>query len=264
MKSNKPCKFVGRPGGCRLGTQCKFSHGGVSANSYGQGPPRASRNTPRRELSNSEVEFRSWRFMIPRDGDPAVPLGPQLSKFFQKSAELVESDTGTLQDVISRLASPGGLLRIRELADQDLSSLTDGTKLRRFLSQHFHFFRTLAHPDVLSSIILEQPVGDILTCIYGFSGQRAVGLFSFTAQVLLGIPEATLPAASPSATEVFEVAFLIFAKVIDLNGGAQIHPELPPLVESSRRLSTRSSNPTAREPARNRGRIYRGSNSGSG
>ncbi|KAB2569025.1 NFX1-type zinc finger-containing protein 1 [Lasiodiplodia theobromae] len=169
--------------------------------------------------------------MIPRDGDPVVPLGPQLSKFFQKSAELVESDTGTLQDVIFRLSSPGGLSRIRELADQDLSSLADSMKLRRFLGQHVHLFRTLANPDVLSSIILEQPIGDILICIYGFNGQRAVGLFSFTAQVLSGLPKAILPAASPPITEVFEATFLIFTKVIDLNGGAQIHQELPRLVE---------------------------------
>lgn len=166
------------------------------------------------------------------DGQQARPLRADLSKFFQQSAKLVATDPGTLQDVVSRLASVGGLSRIQELVDQDLSSLPDTMKIQRFLGQHAQFFKTLAHPDVLSSILLEQPIGDLFTFLYGFNGQRAVKLFSFTAQVLLALPQEDMQASAQPATEVFNDSFLVLAKVIDLNGGAQIHPDIAAIVET--------------------------------
>ncbi|GME50786.1 nf-x1 finger and helicase domain protein [Neofusicoccum parvum] len=105
-------------------------------------------------------------------------------------------------------------------------------KIQRFLDQHAQFFKTLAHPDVLSSILLEQPIGDLFTFLYGFNGQRAVKLFSFTAQVLLALPQDDMQASAQPATEVFEDSFLVLAKVIDLNGGAQIHPDIAAIVET--------------------------------
>ncbi|KAL1630615.1 hypothetical protein SLS54_000486 [Diplodia seriata] len=179
-----------------------------------------------RNLSNTEVEFRNWRFMIPKEGSLPELLGPQLSTFFQKGAELVASDPGIRQDVISRLASSGGLARIRELAELDFSSLNDRMKLRRFLSYHLPFFQLITHPDVLSSILLEQPLGDLFTFLYGINGQRAIRLFSFVAEALSDISGDKWPAASPPMTEAFQLTFQVFSRLIDINGGAQINPEI--------------------------------------
>lgn len=193
MKNTKPCRFNNRPGGCRFGATCKFSHDNDPQNLNGSahritdnGP---STRTLQREMSNSEVEFRTWRFMVPKDADYAPPLGSRLSKFFEKSSELVITDPGTRQDVISRLASAGGRLRIQELVDQDLSGITDGIKLQKFMSLHVPFFQALVNPDIFSSIILEQPVSKLITFLYGLNGQRAIKLFLLTAQILLDLPK---------------------------------------------------------------------------
>lgn len=232
MSGSKPCRFINRPGGCRFGASCKFSHAAHP------GSAQTHRSLPsgqKREVSSSEAEFRTWRFLIPKDGDPVVPLGPELSKFFQKSAELVSSDTGTLQDVISRLASSGGLSRIREMVEQEVSSLSGSMKLRRFLSQHVPFFKALTHPDVLSSILLEQPLAGIFTTLYGIGGQRAVKVFSFTAEVLYVLVEkgALAPSYAPSFSdvEIFNASFQVLAMILDHNGGAPIHEELRDLVK---------------------------------
>lgn len=164
--------------------------------------------------------------MIPKDGNVPAPLGPQLSIFLRKGAELVASDAGIRQDVISRLASTGGLARVRELAEQDFSPLSDSMKLRRFLSHHVPFFQIVTHPDVLCSILLEQPLGDLFTFLYGINGQRAVPFFSFIAQVLPEIITTTLPTTSPSREEIFQLTFFALAKVIDINGSAQINPDI--------------------------------------
>ncbi|KAL1644160.1 hypothetical protein SLS58_004440 [Diplodia intermedia] len=190
-----------------------------------------------RNLSNTEVEFRNWRFMIPNEGDlHARPLGPELSIFFQKGAELVACDAGIRQDVTSRLASPGGLARVRELVELDFSSLNDRVKFRRFLTYHIHFFQIITHPDVLSSIILEQPLGSLFTFLYGINGQRTIRLFSFITDLLSNAADDATPAGSLSMTEVFHLTFQVFAKIIDINGGAQIHPDIANLAEVFSRL----------------------------
>ncbi|OJD33889.1 nf-x1 finger and helicase domain protein [Diplodia corticola] len=231
MANQKPCRFFRQPGGCRFGSSCKFSHGAASL----PDPNRTHRRpTPNenRNLSNSEVEFRNWRFMIPKEGDLPAPLGPQLSTFFQKGAELVASDAGIRQDVISRLASSGGLARVRELAEQDYASLNDRMKLRRFLGCHVPFFQIITHPDVLSSIVLEQPVGNLFTFVYGINGQRALQLFSLIADLLSNVSGDTWPAASLPVEEVFQLTFHVLSKLIDINGGAHINPDVTKLAAS--------------------------------
>ncbi|OMP88721.1 NFX1-type zinc finger-containing protein 1 [Diplodia seriata] len=184
-----------------------------------------------RNLSNTEVEFRNWRFMIPKEGNLPELLGPQLSTFFQKGAELVACDPGIRQDVISRLASPGGLARVRELVELDFSSLNDRVKLRRFLTYHMHFFQIITHPDVLSSIILEQPLGSLFTFLYGINGQRTIRLFSSITDLLSNVAGDATPTGSLSMTDVFQLTFQVFAKIIDINGGAQINPDIANLAE---------------------------------
>lgn len=228
MVAAKPCRFENRPGGCRFGASCRFSHVGVQTSASSEGGRPTTDES--RSIPTTEAEFRNWRFMIPKDGHHPDALGPQLSKFFQKGAELVVSDPGIRQDVIMRMASTGGLSRVRELTEQDTVSLTDSMKLRRFLSQHVPFFRILTHPDVLSSILLEQPLGDLLTFLYGFNGHRAVQLFSFIAQVLSDASKGDLPPASPSVAEIFQLVLLALSKVVDVNSGAQIHPDISKLV----------------------------------
>ncbi|KAF4541309.1 Nf-x1 finger and helicase domain protein [Lasiodiplodia theobromae] len=223
-KKKQPCRLFHRPGGCRYGASCRFSHATPLASSTET--PRRPTQDKNRGLSNTEVEFRNWRFMIPMDGNRLAPLGPQLSTFLRKGAELVASDPGIRQDVISRLASTGGLARVRELAEQDFSSLGDSMKLRKFLSHHVPFFQIITHPDVLCSILLEQPLGDLFTFLYGINGQRAVAVFSFIAQVLPDTIATTLPATSPSREEIFQLTFFALAKVIDINGSAQINPDI--------------------------------------
>lgn len=230
MPAKQPCKFLNRPEGCRFGASCKFSHVFVQAPAL-NGEPRRPAATRNHNISTTEAEFRNWRFMIPKDGDYPDTLGPRLSKFFQKGAELVDSDPGIRQDVVTRMASVGGLVRIRELAEQDTTSLTDSMKLRRFLSQHIPFFQILTHPDVLSSILLEQPLGDLFSFLYGFNGRRAIQLFSFITQALSTLSEGSLPQASPSVANLFQLSLLALSKVVDINGGAQIHPEISSLVE---------------------------------
>ncbi|KAH7021747.1 putative NF-X1 finger and helicase domain protein [Macrophomina phaseolina] len=201
MEKRRACRYVTRSEGCRFGETCKFSHD--LQNSLSNHP-----------VSTSEADFRKWRFQIPKNASELVAIDPEIR-----------------QAVISELASDGGLMCIKELADQDLGTVPEKLKVRRFMSQYLPFFQTLAHPDVMSSVILEQPLGDIFTSLYGLSGQRAIRIFSFTAEILINLL-GDCNAISHSLPNVFEAVFLVFSRIIDVNGGAQINPGIPSIVET--------------------------------
>ncbi|KAF2138624.1 uncharacterized protein K452DRAFT_256255 [Aplosporella prunicola CBS 121167] len=240
MPPKKACRFFATPAGCHYGKRCKFAHSNraeVHNNSTPQG--RSNLQGPRRESaprvgSTSEAELRTWRFQIPKDGEYALPLGPELSRFFQKAAELVASEPETRQAVVSRLASAGGLVRIRELIDRDMEVDPMPRKTRKFKSQYIPFFQTISHPDVLASIVLEQSVGSIYNFLYGVAGQRFIKLASFTEEMLTALVGTIETNDSQPLPDIFDVVLLVFSKVVELNGGAKIHLEIPPIIDALR------------------------------
>ncbi|KAL1965266.1 hypothetical protein VTN77DRAFT_5868 [Rasamsonia byssochlamydoides] len=226
MASQGVCYEFARTGTCKY-KKCKFLHV-----SNGQNPINSTNQAHRQEnkvkpdakngvLSNTERAFRAWRNNIPLDQTAVRPLGAGLGFFFTEARRLIEIDVNILQEVVRNLASEGGLRRIRELTEQDFDNMSPTSKNTTFEHLMLPFLETIAHPNVLASLVLEQAVGTIYNFLFGIAGRRAIRLLTYLADVLT---------ATTSTGETFvrqlEVALLVFSQIVDLNSAAFIQEPL--------------------------------------
>ena len=133
------------------------------------------------------------------------------------------------QQLIARLASDGGLARIKELIDRHVGNCTDDESDALFVELLSPFLRTISHQDVLSSMLLEKPVDDIYTFLFGPSGRRAIPLFRFVSTAVA----ATVSGSSLDAAIVHVGAALaVLRQIVDLNGTALIIQDFHPAVQT--------------------------------
>ena len=168
--------------------------------------------------------------MVPESLHQPRALGQKLPHFFRSAWRLVsEGEIGTRQQVITKLASEGGLHRIKEFTDTTFGNFSDGRKVAILEEALIPFFRVISHEDVLSSLLLETAVDTIYNFLYGPSGRRAIKLFTYVAPTLREI-------ASHSKSDVvatyFEASLSVLQKIIDLNGTALIMTEFQPLLQT--------------------------------
>ncbi|KAK8163164.1 hypothetical protein BKA80DRAFT_295759 [Phyllosticta citrichinensis] len=175
----------------------------------------------------TETTQNTEMWLIPRDDDRIEPLGPELSLFFQTSAKLVDSTSEIRQQVILRLASDGGIARVKELVEDAVLPPRILQRQRRFVSRFLPFFKTISHPDVLNSMILEQHVAQLYGVLYGSNGASAVRIFTFVADLFdkcyedrSDLEDLTDIADQLSATT------RVFSKMIESVGGAQFNPDI--------------------------------------
>ena len=166
--------------------------------------------------------------MVPESVPQARPLGQKLPQFFRLAWRLVsEGEAGTRQQVITKLASEGGLHRIKELTDTKYENVSDGRRAAVLEEAMIPFFRAISHEDVLPSLILETAVDTIYNFLFGPSGRRAISLFKYAAPTLREI-------SSSSETDVVfayvEASLAVLQKIVDLNGTALIMTEFHPLL----------------------------------
>ncbi|EAW11252.1 putative NF-X1 finger and helicase domain protein [Aspergillus clavatus NRRL 1] len=137
-----------------------------------------------------------------------------MATFFRDARTLVEVDANLMQSVINELAGEAGLRVIRELVETNFAQAGASAKSSIFASQVLPLLETISHPQVLSSLVLEQSVGTIFNVLFGINGTRAVLLLSSICDVL----------ASSNKDEAvagwMEVALLVFAKIVDFNSTA--------------------------------------------
>jgi hypothetical protein len=180
-----------------------------------KGPDRAHQpknKTKRTQISNSEAEFRAWRNNVPLEPVSARPLGGKLAYFFQEALRLIEIDANLMQDVIRSLSSEGGLKRVQELIERKFDNMPTTANTDIFACQILPFLRTVSHPNVLASLVLEQAVGTIYNFIFGIDGRRTIPLFSY----ILGVLEAA--GKSEETTVIFlERSLIVFSQILDIN-----------------------------------------------
>ncbi|KAL8718888.1 MAG: hypothetical protein Q9225_004034 [Loekoesia sp. 1 TL-2023] len=222
----EPCPYLGTPKGCFKGQRCKYSHESTASSTNVQSPQSSTRSRPRTEL---ETGFREWTFLIPRQN--ARFQSRELGSFFRLGWELISKDpTETGQQIIKKLATEEGLAMIRALTDEPDESAKLQTRLSNFKDKMLPFFRTISHPDVLSSLILETPLDTICTFLFGPHGRRAIRLFSSTASALgsLALDET---AGDQELTSVAVTASLaVLERLVELNQGAQVIDEFTSIV----------------------------------
>jgi len=154
-------------------------------------------------------------------------------QFFQIGWNLIESeDVGIRQHVITKLGAETGLAIIKTLTDIMDASRKDETTLSIFRDRTLPFYRIISHPDVLSSLILENPIDTIYTFLFGPSGRRGLGAFRFTATALSGM----ILGHSSTNEEVFTIAISsslsVLDRLIEVNQSAQVIEGFTAIIET--------------------------------
>ncbi|KAI9712970.1 MAG: hypothetical protein M1812_006717 [Candelaria pacifica] len=217
-----PCRFFATPQGCKNGENCRYSHGNPGQQTSTVIQPAASQ-----EDVQVEKKFQEWRYQIPRPSTER-PLWNGLGRFFTMGRDvLTAGEPSTKQQIITLLASEGGLYRIKELVERCSASKQRDKQL--FEGALLPFFETITHPKVVSSLILETSIDVIHNFLFGSGGLRGVALFSFASNNLIddsqGNDEGKVLATSLVA------CLGVLQKLIDLNGTAQIMKDFHPAVE---------------------------------
>ena len=166
---------------------------------------------PKKPDIDTEQLMMQFKFKIPRDDarerKNARPLGNELATFLQQALKLVSAGTGPMQEVITRLATEGGILRLKELLHrEDFETMNDDALQHLFETQLLPLLQLLAHPSVLASVIIEVQHATLLNCVYGAGGQKAVAIFGAVVRCLADCGD--------SETEPFEAALTVLAYVL--------------------------------------------------
>ena len=223
--SSKPCRFFGTAKGCPYGKRCRFSH----QSSHTSNAPAAirapipSQTTAGKRGTTNGGNLAQWKFLIPAEPQ-ARGLGTGLNRFLKTAEELVARDFETAQQVITKLATEGGLTRIHEVV-QHLSDDENALGISSdsvFTLELLPLLRTLSHSHVSASLILEGPLETILTFIHGPAGKRGKTIFEFAAQKL----EERVQAGASDSAEELEACVVVLARVVDLHSSAALSGEL--------------------------------------
>lgn len=141
-----------------------------------------------------------------------------------------KEDTEIRQQIIKKLANDEGLAMIKALADEQADSVELKTRLCTFKDRTLPFFRTISHPDILSSLILETPLDTICTFLFGPNGRRASSLFKATA-LALGALACDETAKDEELTSIAVTASLaVLERIVELNQVAQVIADFTSIV----------------------------------
>ncbi|KAI4189062.1 MAG: hypothetical protein L6R41_001729 [Letrouitia leprolyta] len=208
------------------GPECKFSHESAAENAANEKPQKF--RTDQRQLSDIGKRFRDWTFLIPRQ--KASPQIPELGRFFTLGWDLLSVDPTEIgQQVIKKLATEEGLAMIRALTDGQEDN-SPPKSLDVFKDKTLPFLRTLTHPDIESSLILETPLETIFNFLFGPNGRRAVSIFKSTASAI-GSP--TLHVGNHDdefVTIAVTTCLSALERIVELNQGAQVIDQFTAIV----------------------------------
>lgn len=138
--------------------------------------------------------------------------------------------TETGQQIIKKLATEEGLTMIKALVDEQADGVELETRLRKYKDRTLPFFRTISHPDILSSLILETPLDTICTFLFGPNGRRAIKLFKATTSAF-GALAWDETAKDEELTSIAAAASLaVLERIVELNQGAQVIVEFTSIV----------------------------------
>ena len=235
----QPCKYFAE-GTCRFGKKCKYSHDASlstptqTAAASAQRGVNCANGAPAQQQStnqpgtNTQAEFYKWRRDLPSDATEARPLHTRLSSFFEQALKLGSGEAGVTQEIVTSLASEGGMVRIAELVNREFDTFHDAVLKNLFRSQIIPFYRLLSYKNVDWSALLEARVANIYTYLFSPNGQRAVSLFKATARYLT---IATRAKTTEEERAGIDASLAVFAKVMEINATAQVTEPFKPIVD---------------------------------
>ncbi|CAO2654557.1 Nn.00g112900.m01.CDS01, partial [Neocucurbitaria sp. VM-36] len=222
-----PCPYGSR---CKFGTRCRFSHDKTIPVASSSG--RAHRQ-PSKDIG-IEPTCREWTYMIPRSTTAFPRFGSDINTkdFFQIGWNLVESgDTGTRQYVITKLGAETGLAMIKNMTDIMDANEQNEAIVPIFKDRTLPFYRTISHPDVLASLILETPVDSIYTFLFGPSGRRGLSVFLSTATALRKITLKDSQGDEDVSNTAISSSLMVLDRLIEINQSAQVIEGFTTIVE---------------------------------
>lgn len=128
----------------------------------------------------------------------------------------------TKQQIMKKLASEEGLMMIKTLADKISGDSQPDAKVGIFKDAVLPFFRTISHPDVLSSLILETPVDTIYTFLFGPNGRRALDLFMSITAPLGALAENVAAEDGDTLAVAATATLVVLERIVELNQSAQV------------------------------------------
>ncbi|KAI4239984.1 MAG: hypothetical protein L6R40_005416 [Gallowayella cf. fulva] len=223
----KLCPYLGTPKGCFKAQQCKFSHEALAGDDTRTRPLQATaRSRPRTEL---ETGFREWTFLIPRRDMRFQVV--EIGNFFKMGWDLASKEhTETGQQIIKKLAAEEGLAMIKALADEQADGVGLETRLCTFKDRTLPFFRTISHPDIQSSLILETPLETIFTFLFGPNGRRAINLFKATTSALGALASGKTAKDEELSSIAVTASLAVLQRIVELNQSAQVIAEFTSVV----------------------------------
>ena len=155
----------------------------------------------------------------------------EIGTFFKMGWDLASKEhTETGQQIIKKLATEEGLGMIKALVDQQVEGVELETRLRIFKDGTIPFFRTISHPDILSSLILETPLETILTFLFGPNGRRAINIFNATNVALVALARDEIAKDEELTLVAVTASLAVMERIVELNQGAQVIAEFTSIV----------------------------------
>ena len=155
----------------------------------------------------------------------------EVGKFFAVGWDLTrKEDIETGQQIIKKLATEEGLAMIKALADEKLDGVEPKRSLRIFKDRTLPFFRTISHPDILSSLILEVPLDTIYTFLFSLNSRRAINLFKSTTSALGALAWEETAEDEDLASIAVIASLAVLERIVELNQSAQVITEYTSIV----------------------------------
>ncbi|PQE06276.1 NFX1-type zinc finger-containing 1 protein [Rutstroemia sp. NJR-2017a BBW] len=232
-QENTAICFYFQRGRCNRGSNCRFSHDATTTTTTASSSDHT--NSQFREESGIEATCRKWTYMIPKPNTNTSRIRSSpvdIKKFFEIGLSLIESgDAGIRQHIIVKLAAETGLTIIKTLTDIMDATRKDESTVAIFTDMTLPFYRIISHPDVLSSLILENPVDTIYTFLFDPSGRRGLSVFRFTATALSNIIQGHFLTDDEVSTNALSSSLAVLDRLIELNQSAQVIDEFTTIVE---------------------------------
>ncbi|TEA12152.1 NFX1-type zinc finger-containing protein 1 [Colletotrichum sidae] len=208
------CHYFMTHSRCKFGSSCKYSHDVSSGRRNGpHSSQRASTLTSSAEAIDSERHnFQAWRRLRPM---PMYPEDDDTSKFFSMGLEITEVDASLAQEVVREMASDGRLRIIREVVERLSTSDTPGNKAILWQSRICPLFRTIIHPSIVDSVVVEQEMAIVYRSLLGVDATRLSCIYSFILHLVDHWSEIPFAASDVPAMEALALSSGVLAKVID-------------------------------------------------
>ncbi|TDZ35092.1 NFX1-type zinc finger-containing protein 1 [Colletotrichum spinosum] len=129
--------------------------------------------------------------------------------------EITEVDASLAQEVVREMASDGRLRIIREVVERLSTSDTPGNKAILWQSRICPLFRTIIHPSIVDSVVVEQEMAIVYRSLLGVDATRLSRIYSFVLHLVDHWSEIPFAASDVPAMEALALSCGVLAKVID-------------------------------------------------